>query len=521
MGSGFFIVTIKGIMKRTLLLLLVTATALHAEDYAFTARSTSLTGSVSGYDNVTAHAISASFGGAVGAIKANNEFSISNNGNVTLTGCSTTNKGGLFYLNQSSYTTPQLHTTLNISGNTGSVSISNNYSKSYGGAIAADNNGSYPEYYPIINISGNTGSVSFSGNNTDGSGGAIRSDGKLNICNNGNVSFTSNAVNKSNGNWGGAIYMGVSTENTLNISGNDSVVFRGNYLYKPQSTYVPEATVRLNSIYQKGTNQANYISAKTGGSVVFYDAILTESAGSSASYELNADYTDANGATQKAGGTITFSGKHVQQDLASFTDAVGDVTGSLTSTLVANTTLHNGTLSIEDNAVLQAKNLTINGGAQLTLMDGTCEMLTGGSLLFKEGSSIFAENSNTLAAQDITFEENTTLTLALGEANQEHALINLSASNVSFTLGTINFVGVDSLAEGKYQIFALTGSQPGSMNWDTSGLTVEGLSGNDSFEWSEGGTVLYLNHKAIPEPTTATLSLLALTGLAARRRRRK
>ena len=507
-------------MKRTLLLLLVTSTALHAEDYAFTARSTSLTGSVSGYDNVTAEAISASFGGAVGAIKANNEFSICNNGNVTLTGCSTTNKGGLFYLNQSSYTTPQLHTTLNISGNTGSVSISNNYSKSYGGAIAADNNGSYPEYYPIINIRGNTGSVSFSGNNTDGSGGAIRSDGKLNICNNGSVSFSSNAVNKANGNWGGAIYMGVSTENALNISGNDSVVFRGNYLYKPQSTYVPEATVRLNSIYQKGTNQANYISAKTGGSVVFYDAILTESAGSRASYELNADYTDANGATQKAGGTITFSGKYVKQDLASFTDAVGDVTGSLTSTLVANTTLHNGTLSIEDKAILQTKNLTINGGAQLTLQDGTCETLSGGALLFKEDSIVSASGCNTLSAQTITFEENTTFSLTLGEINKDNALISLSTSNVSFTLGTIDFIGIDGLSEGKYLIFSLTESQLSSMNWDTAGLTVKGLTEGDSFVWDESGTALYLNHQVVPEPTTATLSLLALAGLAARRRRK-
>lgn len=507
-------------MKRTLLLLLVTSTALHAEDYAFTERSSSLTGSVSGYDNVTADAISAGFGGAVGAIKANNEFSISNNGNVTLTGCSTTQKGGLFYLTQSSFTTPQLHTTLNISGNTGSVSINNNYSKSYGGAITADNNGSYPELYTIINISGNTGSVSFSGNNTDGNGGAIRSDGKLNICNNGSVSFTSNAVNKANGNWGGAIYMGVSTENALNISGNDSVVFRGNYLYKPQSTYVPEATVRLNSIYQKGTNQANYISAKTGGSVVFYDAILTESAGSKASYELNADYTDANGAAQKAGGTITFSGKYVQQDLAAFTDAVGDASGSLTSTLVANTTLHNGTLSIQDKAILQTKNLTINGGAQLTLQDGTCEMLAGGALLFKENSIVSASGCNTLSAQTITFEENSTFSLTLGEINKDNALISLSTSNVSFTLGTIDFIGIDGLSEGKYLIFSLTESQLSSMNWDTSGLTVKGLSEGDSFVWNESRTALYLNHQVVPEPTTATLSLLALAALAARRRRK-
>ena len=425
----------------------------------------------------------------------------------------------MFYLTTSAYTNPQQHTTLNISGNTGTVSISNNYSTSYGGAIAADNNGSYPEYYTIINISGNTGSVKFTGDNSDGSGGAIRSDGKLNISNNGKVSFTSNAVNKANGNWGGAVYMGVSTENALNISGNDSVEFRGNYLYRAASSFLPEATVRLNSIYQKGTDQANYISAKTGGSVVFYDAILTESAGSRASYELNADYTDADGVTQKAGGTITFSGKYVQQDLAAFTDTVGDVAGSLTSTLVANTTLHNGTLSIENRAVLQTKNLTVNTGARLTLQDGTYETLEGGALLFMEGSHVSASGCNTLNADSITFENNTTFTLTLGEINKETALISLTTDSLSFTMGTIDFIGVDGLAEGEYLIFTLTESQLEDMDWNTEGLTVKGLSEGDQVMWNESGTALYLNHRIIPEPATATLSLLALAGLTARRRR--
>lgn len=506
-------------MKQTLFLLLVTSTALLAEDYAFTARSTSLTGSVSGYDNVTADAISASFGGAVGAIKANNKFSISNNGNVTLTGCSTTNKGGLFYLNQSSYTTPQLHTMLNISGNTGSVTLSNNYSSSYGGAIAADNNGSYPEYYTIINISGNTGSVKFTGNNSDGSGGAIRSDGKLSICNNGSVSFTSNAVNKANGNWGGAIYMGVSTENSFNICGNDYVEFRGNYLYKPQSTFVPEATVRLNSIYQKGTNKANTISAKTGGEVVFYDAVITESAGSRASYELNAAYLDENGEQQQAGGTITFSGKHTQSDIDAFADAVGDVEESRTSTLAADTTLHNGTLNIEHNAVLQTKNLTIKSGAQLTLKDGTCKTLDGGEISFAENSMLSITGCNTLAANAITFDENVSLSLTLGALNRETALITLSTANLTFTQGRVNFAGMESLAEGKYLVLTLTNAQIGAMDWNTDELVIAGLSEGDSFEWNESGTALYLNHTVVPEPTTATLSLLALAGLAARRRR--
>lgn len=505
-------------MKRSLFLILVAAGALHAEDYTFVARSSSLTGEVSGYDNVTASGISAGFAGSIGTIKNNNEYSISGNGDVTLENNQTTGKGGLFYVQTSTYTNPQQHTTLNITNNK-NVTLSNNYSQSYGGAIAADNNGSYPEYYTVTNISGNTGNVSFTGNNTDGSGGAIRCDSKLNINNNANVKFTGNAVNKANGNWGGAIYMGVSSENAFNISGNDYVEFRGNYLYKAKSNYVPEATVRLNSIYQKGTNQANTISAKTGGSVVFYDAVITESAGSRASYELNADYTDAAGNTQQAGGTITFSGKYTQIDLDAFTDTVSNAKESQTSILSANTTLHNGTLNIEYDAVLQTKNLTINDDATLTLRNGACEVLTGGDLLFKNGSELSVTGSNILSADSITFEDNTVLTLTLSDLNTESAIINLVTSDLSFTQGTINFVGVDSLDDGQYMLLSLGESRLTAANLLTDNLTVSGLAAGDKLEWNETGTTLYLSHKSIPEPTTATLSLLALAGLATRRRR--
>lgn len=506
-------------MKRSLFLILVAAGALHAEDYTFVARSSSLTGEISGYENVTANNISAGFAGSIGTIKNNNEFSISGNDNVTLENNQTTNKGGLFYLQQSAYTNPQQHTTLNITDNN-NVTLSNNFGQTSGGIITADNNSNYPEYYSVTNISGNTGNVTISGNSSDGSGGAIWSNGKLNINNNGNVKFTGNAVNKANGNWGGAIYMGVSSENAFNISGNDYVEFRGNYLYKAKSNYVPEATVRLNSIYQKGTNQANTISAKTGGSVVFYDAVITESAGSRASYELNADYTDADSNTQKAGGTITFSGKYTQIDLDAFTDTVSNAKESQTSILSANTTLHNGTLNIEYDAVLQTKNLTINDDATLTLRNGACEVLTGGDLLFKNGSELSVTGSNILSADSITFEDNTVLTLTLSDLNTESAIINLVTSDLSFTQGTINFVGIDSLDDGQYMLLSLGESRLTAADLLTDNLTVSGLAAGDKLEWNETGTTLYLSHKSIPEPTTATLSLLALAGLAARRRRR-
>jgi hypothetical protein len=59
-----------------------------------------------------------------------------------------------------------------------------------------------------------------------------------------------------------------------------------------------------------------------------------------------------------------------------------------------------------------------------------------------------------------------------------------------------------------------------AMEWNTEELTVKGLASGDSIAWNESGMALYLNHKIIPEPTTATLSLLTLADLALRRRRK-
>lgn len=507
-------------MKKTLFILLSAAwlTTVHAEDYTFTERNTNLTGTISGYENVlTAGVPTSSWNGAVGQIKNNIEFSITGNENITLSGCSTNNKGGVFYVNQSSYASPQTYTTFNLSGNTGEITISDNYATSQGGAIAADAN---TYYYSIVNIEANTGTLTFQGNNTDGNGGAIWTNGVLNINNNNQVTFQGNAVNKANGNWGGAIYLGGSSaHNVLSICGNSYVEFRGNYLLRPQSTYVPEATVTLNSIYQKYTNSANNISAQTGGQIIFYDSFKTADAGAKASYELNADYADANGVTQKAGGSIVFSGKYVETDLQTFTEATGDVTASLTSTLVADTTLHNGTLSIEDNAILETKNLTVKSEAILSLSNGTCATLDGGSLVFNGNSKISVTGSNTLSSQSIEFSDNAIFSMVVTEVNRDEALMNVITSNISYGKGTVNFEGVENLSEGQYLILDLTGSELTNMEWSTEGIEITGVGSDDYFSWNDAGTQLYLNHVLIPEPTTASLSLLALVTLVMHRRR--
>ena len=107
---------------------------------------------------------------------------------------------------------------------------------------------------------------------------------------------------------------------------------------------------------------------------------------------------------------------------------------------------------------------------------------------------------------------------------------------------TVNFTGEVTMTgnDFSYTLFTATNMAQNSGIWNASGVSVIDAKGNiltyttdedkigtAGYYWLEStyagqGTAnsVMLVAKAIPEPTTATLSLLALAGLAARRRRR-
>ena len=188
-----------------------------------------------------------------------------------------------------------------------SINASDSYGESHGGAIYARSGD--------VSNSGNR-DVTFSGNSCVlalnrydheaapfvASGGAICAyGGGVTISGNRNVSFTGNSVSvsvRADGYLhGGAIY---AYRGGVSITGNETVCFEKNY-ERENSTY------RLRSIYVDGGSLN--LSAKTGGHITFYDSVY---GGMTA---LNADYTDADGVTQKAKGTIIFSGQHTKDHL--------------------------------------------------------------------------------------------------------------------------------------------------------------------------------------------------------------
>ena len=94
----------------------------------------------------------------------------------------------------------------------------------------------------------------------------------------------------------------------------------------------------------------------------------------------------------------------------------------------------------------------------------------------------------------------------------------ITATNLStrYEGGSFSFSSVDStvIGNGDKDGKTMFWTDSGSATYKLLGVTdMSSIAGNDT------QFVNYLKTKTIPEPTTATLSLLALAGLAARRRR--
>lgn len=401
-----------------------------------------------------------------------------------------------------------------------SVDLSNNIaqtnSSAYGGAVAI--------YNSTLRINENTQGVTISGNKLEATktsswgngvaaeGGAIygktlyiqNNSGTVNIS--GNVAQTINSGTAK----GGAFYI----QDTLAITGNDKVEFRGNVQQSSDQTI-------LRSVYldSKSTNGSLRLSATEGGSITFYDSLYAAPSGSS--YALSADFNGESGDT----GSIIFSGKHAADDLSAIASdaSLTAIKLSRTSTVLSTINLHQGTLSVQEQAILQSSGLTIKSGASLSLQDGTLEMLANTTLTLCENSVLKAQGTNTLTAGTLNFADASTFHITLGEINKEHALMKLNASSLTYGTAQLSFNELNKLAEGEYLLLDLSESTSlSSMDWNTESFSITGLSAGDSFRWNDDGTYLYLVHTSVPvpEPTTAPLSLLALAALAARRRRK-
>ena len=247
------------------------------------------------------------------------------------------------------------------------------------------------------------------------------------------------------------------------------------------------------------------------------------------------DTTDANdGQTER---TIT-----INNNLAGSGKLVKDGVG----TLKVNGSMENfggalevrkGRAELSGSSALTVSNLTVKSGAVLSIGSngtGTINVGSGVSTLSTESTGSKADLQGGASIMgNLDLSNATILTLnGIGEGSLVNVTGNLVLPEGTLTLGGDILAKLADLTAGdKLGIFSVGSFTLGSESITSdltaeSGYTLDSVFAGMSADYylgytvgNNGGGTVYIG-KVIPEPTTATLSLLALAGLAARRRRK-
>lgn len=490
--------------------------------------------------------------GAGGAIRGVREITITDNtGNIEFKGNTAGTTGGAIH--NKSTTGYYEQQWVRINRNTGNISFTGNKAGTNGGAIDMGHMGG-------LELLDNTGSITFSDNTAVGIGGAIYTscgEGVLIENNTGDVTFRNNRA----GSKAGAIYSGAyPNEIGLSIRNNGNVLFEKNAVVDDSGNYILRS-YQHNDDFPGGDVR---LSAAAGKTIEFRDSIA-----GSFKLHLNEAY---NGIAQT--GDIIFTGAHTEKHLNELLQADGanrqatkdEINASRQSTIERTVTVYGGKLRVEDGAVLSTRGIKMqeNAGATLVVKNATVQSTRpGDDDLYLGDGNIDITSGNTLQVEGASkLDDSAALMFSLAEAEVVEAPLNatvgavldthtltlhsgsslvLEESHIDLDGGclTLNMLGEDKInlvltldgmlmEDSIVNLFSDIGTlKLGSDLQYTSTDTFE-FNANEYFTGSmigEDTMVQYRNGSLtmtglVPEPTTATLSLLALAALAARRRRR-
>ncbi len=330
-----------------------------------------------------------------------------------------------------------------------------------------------------MEVTGKIGSIS------TGYGGAVFGKDVI-ISNNEDVIFENNRLKVISSDKAVAAGAAIGAIGNITITGNDSVVFRGNAIRENESYY-------LESLGIVSDNRGLLsVAAGSVGTVHFYDPINVDG-----NVSFNNDFNDKYGQLQTAGGEIIFSSEYAESDLTTARQQLGaenatpDDAGlerSRTSVAMGTTTLHNGSMKIEKGAAYSTGAYQAAAGSTLILNNGSLHSRTfmgmkanqgNGKTTFLSGSNLHIQGvGNSIEASAVTFEGNNTITFDISPKNATDSglTINIegtSAENkLSFGAGiTIHLASQTSVTDDEYKLITLspTAIREG---WSTANITV-------------------------------------------------
>lgn len=488
-----------------------------------------------------------------GAISCGNQYNVgvkvlNNSGRVSISGnkAITTGAGACGGAMSVGY--------VELSGNDGWLLIQNNYTEaalsktvttanpflssltSKGGAFFVTRDTTFASFSEsALSISGN-GNVTITGNHADAkagsaAGGVVYGDGshaKVKISDNGAVNISGNYASGELDARGGAIY----TSSGVFIENNESVRLAGNY-EKSIDAATGDATYRLRSIYQDNTttdasqladSQFRLMAAK-GKTIEIQDSVYSNYEGIGVIF--NGDYTTSAGDTVKGEGTIRFTGLHTRDTLEKLKGEVAvtdeEIAASRTSEFASIVNLMGGRLELAECVRLKGVGINVaeGSGAVLAMQNGSVLQQTG-SVTFNSGSTLEVTGTgNILTAQSLTLADDSTMKFVLTDDALSSAMLTLNVTGGLakdiFKNVTIELTSELPIGAGTYHLLSLSElcNYVPENDWDEETIKLTGVT-NARLSWSGNDLMVTM----IPEPTTATLSLLVLALLSARRRRK-
>jgi len=251
----------------------------------------------------------------------------------------------------------------------------------------------------------------------------------------------------------------------------------------------------------------------------------------------NIEQTGTGTITIKSGATITAG--TVSIGGGSTLDVKGTMTVTGTSTLNGNIIVAdgatfnlNGSATVSGEGSLQGSNVNINGAvtfedtADLTV-SSTISMSSGNSMTFSIGGTTEEHAAMTMTETGDLELEGGTLKLELTDVALQEMIDGATEEGTEYTLTLIDNISDTDVAQLQAAIdggnltledyqwstvntFAMRSATP-NVTIESTGLVLE----NNALK-----AVMKATAQSVPEPATATLSLLALAGLAMRRRRK-
>lgn len=526
---------------------------------------------LTGYKSVVFHVGSGYAGGAINNYNSK-IFTLSGNGTVAFSntgvGSSNYSSGGAIFNGAGGTCALRGNEDVSFSNNWSSASnyTSHSTSSSYGGAIS--NSG-------ILTLSDN-GDVTFSSNRAssyspDSSyyavtyGGAIYNTGTFTLSGNANVLFEKNAESENGVYRLRSIYCTSSGKLCLSASANSSITFRDSIYAIGSDTY-SIGYVRLNQDYtdnegvvHKSTGDIIFTGATTeddlrevkrgidgtateilnsrtseivgkatlyGGRLIVEDEAILKVGGLSVAEGASVVVKDGTLVLNRGKATITTA------DNAEKAVMVGASLGA--SSLAGMDAEHRGSVDgahidlaegVEfslQHLVLGATTRITDAPATLQLDDVTAELVMGVNASLTGSDMLMAGTMLTAGGRTLTLEENTGVVMLESTLFDSVTLRGdtLVLELAGMTLEMLNgaeYIAVSFTSGGAYA------------SYDSSlavTLTVDGLHFTEGYTLSSDGgtsTMRYFHAEkagVTPEPATAALSMLALAGLAARRRRR-